>query len=135
MTTPNITSTIYHLSDAGTAYNGYDSLIFTTIYVTPNDVPATVFVNNGPGGVGSTAGGTDFALWLDATKLLGDKISLPTNGSSVGKWADLSGNNNDYISSGLNQPTFNNSGFNAVNFDANAANPQFLIGKTASFKF
>jgi hypothetical protein len=128
VTTSNITSTIYHLSDAGTAYNGYDSLIFTTIYVTPNDVPATAFVNDGPGGVGSTTGGTNFALWLDATKLLGNKVALPANGSSVGKWADLSGNNNHYISSGLNQPTFNNSVFNAVSFDANAANPQFLTG-------
>jgi hypothetical protein len=129
--TPNITSTIYHLSDAGTAYNGYDSLIFTTVYIALDDVPATAFVNNGPGGVGSTTGGTDFALWLDATRLLGDKVSNPTNGSSVGKWADLSGNNNHYTSSGLNQPAFNNSVFNAVNFDANAANPQFLTGKTA----
>ncbi len=132
----NITSTNYQISDVGTAYNGYDSLIFTTVYIMPADLPAVIFVNNGPGGVGSTNGGTKLALWLDATHLLGSTISNPVNGTSVDNWIDLSGNNSHYNSSGNNRPSFSNTNFNAVNFDAAAANPQFLTGtKEESFPY
>ena len=127
--TSNITATTYQVSDAGTAHNGYDSLIFTTVYVTLSDVPPTTFVNNGPGGVGSTNGGSFLAVWLDAGHLLGTTTANPSNGTSIGEWADLSGNGDDYKSTAPNQPTFNSSGiFNALTFNAAATDPQFLTG-------
>jgi hypothetical protein len=126
----NITSTTYHVSDVGTAYNGYDSLIFTMVYVTPNDIPATTFVNNGPGGVGSTNGGSMLSLWLDASHVLGTETANPSDGTNIEQWTDLSGNNDHYSNSSPNQPTFNSSGtFNAVNFNASASDAQFLTGK------
>lgn len=128
-TTSNITNTTYHISNAGTAYNGYDSLIFTTVYVSPTAVSATTFVNNGPGGVSSVNGGTSLALWLDADQLQGVGTTNPDNGTSVDTWTDLSGNNDHYKSAGVNRPTYNSVGtFNAVNFDNTAADPQYLTG-------
>lgn len=132
-TTSNITATTYHVSDVGTAYNGYDSLIFTTVYATITDVPAVVSLNNGPGGVGDDNGATALALWLDASHLSGNTNNNPATGSAVQEWVDLSGNTNHYSGAGLNAPTFNDTGnFNAVNFNAAATNPQFLTGNTAT---
>ena len=129
-TNANINATTYHVSDVGTAYNGYDSLIFTTVYATLADVPAVTSLNNGPGGVGGDNGATSLALWLDASRLSASNTN-PSNGSTIDEWTDLSGNTNHYSGSSLNRPTFSDAGtFNAINFDASASNPQFLTGST-----
>ncbi len=124
----NITAAISHFSDVGLASNGFDSLVYTIL-----DVDITGhFVSaddtfDGPGGVGSSHGESALALWLDAGRLLGD-TALPTNGTAVNSWNDLSGNQDHYESLAPNQPMFNAGGFSSVQFDASAANPQFLTG-------
>jgi hypothetical protein len=123
-----IISTTRYISSVGLAFNGYDSLVYTIIHVDESTIPSTNFINNGPGGVGSTNGASSLALWLDANQLLGENTTNPTNGIAIDKWTDKSGFNNHYNNSGVNRPTYNTSNYNAVNFDALAASPQFLNG-------
>lgn len=135
ITMTNITATTYHISDIGTGYNGYDSLIYTTIYTTLGDVPIVDFENNGPGGIGNTNGASILSLWLATNHLLGTSLENPSNGTSIDEWKDLSGNNDNYISSGVNRPTFNNIGnFEAINFD-NITNSQFLSGTNQNLSY
>lgn len=125
--TSNITNTITHISDMGTAFNGYDSLTYTTIYVTPVDVPQVGLENNGPGGVGNINGGSSLELWLDAGQLNGKEAEVPADGTQVSQWSDLSGNNQHYTGSGSNRPVYSTSGsFAAVQF--NAGTGHFLTG-------
>ncbi len=131
----NITSTDIHLSHMGMTSNGYDSLIYTTIYVEPSDVAPTEFIPNGPAGVGGTNGGSSLQLWLDAKQLMGDSTSNPANGSLVDQWLDLSGNSNHYSSTGLNRPTYNTTTFPAVHFDATTTDPQFLMGTEENLSY
>ncbi len=127
-TSTNITSTTYHYSDVGLASNGYDSLVLSIVEVDPvNSLTANTSLNDGPGGVGSTNGVSSLALWLDGSNITGDESS-PSNGSPISQWSDLSGNQNHYTSMAPNEPTFNMGTLPSLQFDASAANPQFLTG-------
>lgn len=133
---PNITATTYQISNAGIAQNGYDSLIYTIVHVSPDDIPLANYATNGPGGIGSTNNATSLGLWLDANQLLGANISTPANGTLISQWIDLSGNSQNYQGLGPNQPTFSTTGdFSAVHFDAAAVNPPFLSGKTQNYAY
>ncbi|WP_408039173.1 hypothetical protein [Tenacibaculum amylolyticum] len=93
--------------------------------------PIFLLSQTGPGGVGARDGSSNLIIWLRADDLNadGDNTNNPANGSLVTTWSDFSGNTNNFTQAGANRPTYNTTGaFNAVNFNAAPATPQFMNG-------
>lgn len=91
--------------------------------------PLFLLSQTGPGGVGTRDGSSNLVIWLRADDLNadGDITNNPANGSLVTTWSDFSGNTNNFTQTGANRPTYNTTGaFNAVNFNAAPATPQFM---------
>lgn len=124
----NVVEEKIHISDMGTASNGFDSLVYTHVLVSPDDLFVSATLRNGPAGVGNTKAGSPLALWLDASRAMGADSTLSA-GSPLDQWIDLSGHNRHYSNSGLHRPVVQlDQDLFSIHFDPASADPRFLTG-------
>ena len=92
-------------------------------------IVSALFSQTGPGGVGARDGSSSLKVWLRASDVDadGDITNNPTVGSSVTSWNDYSGNGNNYTNIAANSPTYTNTTFESVFFDASLVAPQYLV--------
>lgn len=88
------------------------------------------FSQKGPAGIGNTNGNSSLKIWLRAEDINADNsTNNPSNGTTIESWADFSGYGNDLTQNNTaNRPSYNTTGsFDAVTFNANLLEPQFMI--------
>lgn len=96
--------------------------------------PFLLFAQDGPGGVGSRDGSSNLKVWLNGDDINAndDYTDNPSNNAKVSTWYDLSGNSNNYSSSGSNRPKFKTSGsLNYLNFNASNSAAKYLSGPSS----
>ncbi|UTW67274.1 T9SS type A sorting domain-containing protein [bacterium SCSIO 12643] len=96
--------------------------------------PVLLYAQDGPGGIGSKDGSSNLKVWLNADDINAndDYTDNPSNNAKVSTWYDLSGNSNDYSSSGNNRPKFKTSGsLNYLRFNASSSSAKYMSGPSS----